>query len=64
VHVADEAISLAGDRADQALLFAGIADCLADGIDVAGQGGFRDDAATPDDFDQVVLGDHPLAISH
>jgi hypothetical protein len=46
------------------LFAAGVPDRLAHGIDVAGQGGFRDDAAAPDGFDQVVLAHDTRAVLH
>jgi len=64
VNLADEPVSLARNRAYQTLLFAGVADGLAHGVDVAGQGGFGDDASAPDRFNQIVLAYHPLAVAH
>ena len=45
--LADEAETLAGDRPDQALLLAAVADGLANRVDMAGQRRFRDDPAAP-----------------
>ena len=62
--VADEAEPLAGDRPDQALLLAAVADRLAHRIDVAGQGRFGDDPPAPHRIQQVVLADDALAVLH
>ena len=64
VHRADEADALARDGADQALLFAAVADRLARGVDAAGQRGVRNDPAAPDRGDQIVLADHAVAVLH
>ena len=59
--VADEAEALARNGADQLLLFATVADRLARGVDPAGQGRVRHDAAAPDRSDEIVLADDVVA---
>lgn len=44
----------ARNRPDQALLLAGIPDCLAHGIDVAGQRGFGHDPSFPHRLQKIV----------
>src|SRR5688572_28749366 len=61
---ADEPIAFPRDGTDQALLLTGIAQRLPHSVDVARQGGFRYDPATPDDIDQVVLSHDMLAVLH
>ena len=51
------------DCANQALLFAAVADDLACGIDPAVQCGFRDDPPTPNRRQQVVFADHLFPIA-
>ena len=64
LDVADEPESFAGDRADQALLLAAVADRLAHRIDVTGQGRFGDDPPTPHRIQQIILADDALAVLH
>jgi hypothetical protein len=64
LHPTDETNPLAGDGTDQRLPLAAVADRPTGGIDAAGQGGFGDDSPVPDRFDELVLGDDPLAVSH
>ena len=63
-HVADEAQALARDGADQLLVLAAVADRLARGVDAAGQGRIRHDAAAPDRRDEIVLADDAVAVLH
>ena len=53
---------LRGDRADQGLPLAAVADRLARGVDAAGERRFGDDAAVPDRGDEIVLADHAVAV--
>jgi hypothetical protein len=62
-HLADEAMALAGDRADQPLLIAAVADRLPHCRDPAAQRRFRDDAAVPHLGDQVVFAHHAGAVA-
>ncbi|MNF86608.1 hypothetical protein D3C84_690490 [compost metagenome] len=62
-HLANKAVTLAGHGAYQALLFAGIANGLAHGVDVAGDGRFGDDPASPYRREQLVLADHPFVLA-
>ena len=62
LHVADETETLARDGADQCLVLAAVADGLARGVNAAGEGRFRDDAAMPDRRNQIVLADHAVAV--
>ncbi len=61
-NVADEPEAFAGDCADQALLFAAVADRLADRIEMTGEGRFGDDPATPHCVQHVILADDALAV--
>src|SRR5262245_51789938 len=61
-HVAHEPVALARDRTNQPLFLAAISDRLAHRVDMAGQGGFRDDPSTPYRIDQVVLADNARAV--
>src|SRR5262252_8417466 len=60
--MADEAETLAGDRPDKALLLAGVADGLANRVDVTGDRRFRDDPAAPYRLQQVVLANDAVAV--
>jgi hypothetical protein len=64
LHVADEAQALARDGADQLLAVAIVAHRLARGVDAAGQGRIRHDAAAPHRCDQIVLRDDAIAVLH
>jgi len=60
VNIPNEADPLAGVSANQALLFTVVANCLACGIDAAGQARFRHHAPAPDCGDEVVLAYDPI----
>ncbi|MCY1235083.1 hypothetical protein D9M72_476870 [compost metagenome] len=60
---ANEAVTLAGDRANEALLLSAIADRLANRVDMAGDGRFRDDPAAPHCLEQVILADDSIAVA-
>src|SRR5262252_6768552 len=60
--MADEAETLAGDRPDKALLLAGVADGLANRVDVTGDRRFRHDSAAPYCLQQVVLANDAVAV--
>ena len=62
--LADEPESLAGDGSDQALFLAAVADRLARGIDMAGEGRFGDDASAPHHVQQLILADDVLTVLH
>ena len=62
-HRADEADTLADDRADQPLLFTIVADNAACGVDPAGECRFGHDPPAPDRSQQIVLADHPIAVA-
>src|SRR5213075_1914216 len=64
VDLADEAQALAGQRLDQALTLASVADRLARRIDAGEEGGFRDDASLPDRRHEIVLADHAVAMAY
>src|SRR5262245_23204710 len=55
--------SFARNSADQPLIFAVIANGLADGIDLASQRRVRHGAPPPDRLDQIVLADNALPIA-
>jgi hypothetical protein len=61
-HGCDPAHALSGKRAHKFLLVAAVADGPAHRVNAAGQGRFRDDAAAPDRFNQIVLADDAIAI--
>ena len=61
---ADEPEAFAGERADQALLLAAVADRLAHRVDVTGQGRFGDDPPVPHRLQQIVLADDAFAVAH
>ena len=62
MHVADKAQASARDGADQLLSLAAVAQSLACGIDAAAQRRFGDDPAAPDQRNQIVLCDNPVAV--
>jgi hypothetical protein len=62
-HIAGEADTLADDRAYQPLLLAIVADHAARGTDTARKRRFRDDPSAPDRSQQIVLAEHPIAVS-
>src|SRR3954454_8929399 len=62
LHIADKAKPLARKRTDQNLPLAVIADGATNRVDLAAEGGFRDDSAAPDRGHQVILADDALAI--
>ena len=62
-HDADEAHALPWQSLDQALLLAAVPDRSCGCVDATGQRRFRNDAPVPDCGDQIILADHPLAIS-
>ena len=62
LNISDKANTLARVSANQALLFAIVANSLACGIDTAGQLEFRYDASAPDCGHEVVLADDPIAV--
>ena len=59
---AGEAITFAGQRADQPLMRAAVAKCVTDRIDPGRHRPIGDDAALPDRLDQAVIADHTLAV--
>jgi hypothetical protein len=59
---ADEANAFTRDGTDQLLLFAAVADCLADGIDAAGERRLRHDSSAPDARDEIVLAHYVVAV--
>ena len=62
MDVAHEAKALARDGADHGLILSAIAHRRSRGVDAAGQCRFGDDAAVPDGFDQIVLGDDAVPV--
>lgn len=62
LYDADEAESLARDRADQFLIFAAVADRLSRGVDAASQRRFRNDPVAPHRADEIVLADNAVAV--
>jgi hypothetical protein len=54
--------TLAGDRSDHLLLFAGIADGAPSRIDPAAERGLRDDPTLPNSSEQIVLGNDPVPV--
>src|SRR6185312_5195092 len=62
--IADETNALAWNGPDQSLLLAAVADRRSGGIDAARQGRIRNDPATPDHRDQVILAEDAGAILH
>src|SRR6266567_3323017 len=57
-----EAMSSAGEGANEALFSAGIADCMAHGSQSAGQGGLRYRTTVPDGGNDVVFPDDALPV--
>lgn len=62
-HHTDEADALAREGFDETLLGTAVADSLARRIDTRRQRRVRDDAPAPDRRDELVLADHPLALT-
>ena len=62
-HFADEAESLARQRADEALVLAAVADGGPGRVDAGREHQFRDDPATPDSREQIILGRDTLAVA-
>src|SRR4051794_28365178 len=62
LHLADKPKSLARKGADQNLPLAIVADGATSRVDLAAEGGFRDDPTVPDRGHQVILADDALAI--
>ncbi len=63
-HITDEPEALPRDRSEQVLLLAAVADCLADRVDMTGQGRFGNDPAAPHRIQQAILADHAVAVLH
>ncbi|MNF84439.1 hypothetical protein D3C84_668000 [compost metagenome] len=63
LDLANEAVTLARHRANQALFLTGIADGLAHRIDVAGDRRFRNHPAAPHCPEQVILADDAIALA-
>ena len=63
-HLSDKTDSLAWQCFDQALLLAGIADCIPGGVQAGRQRSVRDNASVPNDTDEVVFADDALPISN
>src|SRR2546430_2199769 len=61
-YLADKAKPLARKRADQNLPLAVVADGVANRVDLAAEGGFRNDTAAPYGRHEVILADNALAI--
>src|SRR6516162_7101160 len=61
-YTANKAKALTGDRAQQALIPAGVLDCLSHRIDAASQRRFRDNAPVPHFVEQFILADDAVAV--
>src|SRR5215471_11326014 len=61
-NLADKTEPFARHRPDQPLFLTAVADCLAHGIDVACQCGFRNNPPVPDVVENVVLTDHMVTV--
>ena len=63
-NVANEPESLAGDRSDQELFPAAVADRLARRIDMTGERQFGDDPSAPHHIQQLILADDVQTVLH
>ena len=64
LDLADEAETFSSHGADQALVFAVVADGLADGVDMAGERRLGNDTTGPDRLKHVILADDALTVLH
>ena len=62
-HLADEADAAAGERADEFLLLAAVADRAPRRVDPLGHGRVRDDPTVPDCRQQIILADHAIPVA-
>src|SRR5690606_497165 len=61
-HVAHEAEAFSWEGANEVLLLAAVANGLANGIDMAGERRFRNDASAPHGLDYAILAHHMIAV--